>query len=193
MMVEHMPLWMLQLATEAAELGEEMELEDLEEAGGLVSQILGSNLVNILIIVGLLVYLGRNVIGDILANRKAVIMKELNDAKTREQAAAKELAEQKQKLAQAQQEAERIKQQATATAESVRADLLAQAEQDVAKIRATAEKDVASAQEQVIEELRRRIALQALAKVEAELPNRMSDSVHRRFMDQNIQLLGGQG
>ncbi len=194
MIVNGMPLWMIQLAVDAAEVTEELDIDNVDEmaeSASALSSILGSNLVNIVIIVGLLVYLGRNVIGDILAKRRTAIMQELADAEKRKRAAADALANQQQKLAQAQQDAERIKQQANENAEKLRADLLANAEDEIAKMRAAADRDVASAQEQVMEELRKRIARQALDKVERELPQKLTESSQRQLIDQNIQLLGG--
>ncbi|MDX2270746.1 MAG: F0F1 ATP synthase subunit B [Cyanobacteriota bacterium] len=186
-----MPLWIMPMAAEAVDLAE--ELEEAEEAGfGFSSDILGSNLINIAIILGLLIYLGRNVIGEALAKRKAAIVAELEQAEQKKQTALEALADQQQKLAQAQQEAERIKQQAEANAEKLRAELIAQAERDIERMRANAEKDASTERERVIQELRRQIALRALAQVEAELPQRVSESIQGSLIEQGIQQLGGQ-
>ncbi len=186
---------LIRLATEVSELTElEESLESAEESGfGLNPDILGSNLINIVIILGLLIYLARNVVGDVLSKRRAQIIKELEDAEQRQKASMEQLADQQQKLAQAQQEAERIKQQAETNAQRVREELLAQADQDMARMRADADRDVSSQRERVITELRRQLIAQTIAKVEADLPQQLNDATQNRLIDQSIQLLGGQG
>jgi F-type H+-transporting ATPase subunit b len=181
-----LPLWLMPLAVEAVELE-----ESAEEAGIGIQQILESNLINIVIILGLLIVLGRNVIGDILAKRRQEIEQQLRDAEKRKQEALEQLSDQQQKLAQAQQEAERIKQQAETNANKLREEILAQAEKDVEKLRATAERDLEAERDRAIQELRQYITQQALSRVEAELPQRLGSGQHTQLIDRSIQLLGG--
>lgn len=183
--------WMgsIRLATEAAEGLAELALE--EEGGDLVARILNSNLINIAIILGLLIYLGRKVIGETLATRRNAIIQELEAAEQRKQAAMEALSDQQAKLAQAQQEAERIKQQSKANAEKLRADLIAQAEADAERLKANAAKEMAAEQDRVMAELRRRIVQQALAKAEEDLPSHLNDGILHRLVDNSVQLIRG--
>lgn len=185
-----LPHWTLRLATEAAELGEEMQ-EAAEESGLSTEQILDSNVINIVVVAGLLIYLGRNVVGDLLAERRKRIQEDLQRVSATKRGAEEQLADQQQRLTQAQQEAQRIKQEAEANAEQLKQDLSAQIDQDVDRIRAAAERDVTSEQERVAEELRRQIIRQALAKVEAELPQRLDQARQAQLIDQCIQRIGG--
>lgn len=171
------------MATEA-----EVALEG--ESSDLMANLLDSNLFNIIIILVLLVYLARNAIGETLAKRRAAIIEELETAEKRKQEAIAALADQQQKLAQAQQEAERIKQQAQVNAEKLRSELVAQAEADAQRIRANAEKEVAAEQDRVLSELRRRIVLQALAKAELDIPFRLDPDLQHQLINRNVQLIG---
>jgi F-type H+-transporting ATPase subunit b len=179
------PFWMMHVATEVAELE-----PSLPEASGLsVPQILESNLINIVIILVLLIYVSRNVVGEILAQRRSGILQELEAVEKQKKAALETLAIQQQNLAQAQQEAERIKQQAEANAQKVRTDLLEQVERDIVRLRETAEKEVSSEQQRIIEELRLQIVRQALAKAESDLPQHLDPSRQSRLIDYAIQQL----
>ncbi len=185
-----MPAWMLRLATEAAELGESVE-ETAEESGLSTEQILDSNVINIVVVVGLLIYLGRNVVGDLLANRRSRIQSELQQVTERKQGAEAQLADQQKRLAQAQQQAQQITQDAETKAQQLRQDLLAQIDQDVERIRAGAERDVSSEQDRVAEELRRQIVLEALDKVERDLPQQLDQARQAQLIDRCIQQIGG--
>lgn len=158
---------------------------------GLNFDILGSNVINIVLIVVLLIYLGRGLISNILTERKAAILAAIGDAESRQQQALEQLAEQQEKLAQAQQEAERIKQRAEENAKTLREQIALKAEDDIVKLQAAAEREMASERERVATLLRRQIARQALERVEAELPSRLSDDAQSRLIENSIQLLGG--
>lgn len=184
------PLWMVRWATEAAEVGETVA-EAAEESGFSTEQILDSNVLNIVVVVGLLIYLGRNVVGELLANRRAQILAELQKVTETQRGAEEQLADQQQKLTQAQQEAQRISQEAETNAERLRQDLLAQLQQDIERLRAGAEREVSSEQERVAEELRRQIVREALAKAEADLPKQLDGTRQTQLIDQCIQQIGG--
>ncbi len=165
--------------------------EPVVEAAGvsILEAILESNLVNIAIILALLYVLGRRVVGEALAKRREGILEELHQAEQRKQEAITRLAEEQQKLAQAQQEAERIRREAEVNAEARRQELLQQVEQEIERLRARAARDLAAEQEQILQELRRQIVRQALSKVEQELPQHLNEEIHHRLIEQGIQMI----
>ncbi|WP_414411697.1 F0F1 ATP synthase subunit B [Synechococcus sp. O70.1] len=156
---------------------------------GILEAVLESNLINIAIILTLLYLLGRRVVGEALAKRRESILEELRQAEQRKQEALERLAKEQQKLAQAQQEAERIRRQAEASAEARRQEMLQQVEQEIERLRAKAARDLAAEQEQILQELRRQIVRQALRKVEQELPQHLNEQIHHRLIEQGIQML----
>jgi F-type H+-transporting ATPase subunit b len=158
---------------------------------GLNFDILETNLVNLSIVIALVVYFGRGFLGKILGDRKSSIETALNEIEQRKQKAAAALADQQQKLAQAQAEATRIRESATSAAEKTRAEILARAEQDVVRMRESAAQDLNAEQERVINELRQRVAALALARAEQELPGRLNDGAQQQLIDRSIALLGG--
>jgi F-type H+-transporting ATPase subunit b len=168
----------------------------LAEAGegfALNLNLLDTNLVNLAIIIGLLVYFGRGFLGKTLSERRSQIETAIKDAEERKRKAAVALAEQQQKLAQAEAEAERLKAEAAASAQRVRESILAQADEDIERMRAATAQDVASQQDKIIRELRQRVATMALQKVEEQLQSGLSDRAQQELIDRSIAMLGGRG
>ncbi|MFM7471965.1 MAG: F0F1 ATP synthase subunit B [Nodosilinea sp. LVE1205-7] len=166
-----------------------------EEGGiGLNFDILETNLINLVIIIGVLVYFGGKFLGKTLSTRKAGIETAIVEAEQLKKQAAAALAEQQQKLAQAQDEARRILADAEVAAQRSRETILAQAQADVDRLRATAAQDLSTQEARVMRELQQRIAALAIARTEAELPQRLNDELQHNLVDASIAMLsGGQG
>ncbi|NDJ15996.1 F0F1 ATP synthase subunit B [Myxacorys almedinensis] len=167
------------------------ETAEAEGGGfGLNFNILETNLINLGIAIAIVVYFGRSFLTKILGERRAAIEAAIQEAETRKKAAAASLAEQQQKLAQAQTEAAAIQSSAHAAADKMKAEILDKGEQDVRRMRESAAQDLDSEQERVINELRQRIAALALQKAEGDLPGRLDNGVQQRLVDRSIALLG---
>lgn len=163
-----------------------------EEGGiGLNFDILETNLINLAIIIGVLVYFGSKFLGKTLSTRRAAIEEAIAEAEQRKQEAATALAEHQQKLAQVKEEAQRILVDAEQTATRAKESILAQAKADVERMRASAAQDLSSQEARVMRELQQRIAALALERAEGELPNRLNDDVQRRLVDASIAMLRG--
>ncbi|MDX2100821.1 MAG: F0F1 ATP synthase subunit B [Leptolyngbyaceae cyanobacterium bins.59] len=176
------------LATEAsAELAEAAE----EGGFGLNFDILETNIINLAIAIFLLVYLGRKFLGGILTTRKTEIEASIQAAEQRRKTAAAALAEQQQKLAQAQTEAERIRASAEEAAKATREAILAQAQQDIQRLRESAAQDMGTDQDRAIAELRRRVVELSLQQVESQLTGRLDESAQQQLIDRSLTLLGG--
>ena len=162
-----------------------------EEGGfGFDFNILETNLINLAIVIGVLIYFGRKFLGNTLASRRAQIEEAINDAERRKREAVSALAEQQQNLAQAQLKAKEIIEVAQQSATKVREDILVQAKADVERMQAVAAQDMSSQQERVMRELRQRIAELSIARVESELPARLTADVQSQLVDKSITLLG---
>jgi F-type H+-transporting ATPase subunit b len=159
---------------------------------GLNFDILETNLLNLIIIIGVLIYFGRSFLGSKLGERRAGIETTITEAEQRAAKASATLAEAQQKLAQAQAEAERIRTEAQTTAQRAKEEVLTKGTADVEKIKAAAAADLSSEQDRAIAELRQRISAIALQKAEAQLQDRLQDqSVQTRLVDRCIAQIGG--
>jgi F-type H+-transporting ATPase subunit b len=179
------------LALGASLLGSEVANVAEEGGFGLNFDILGSNLVNLAIVIAIVVYFGRNFLGKVLGERQSAIEAAIQEAEKRKKDASVALADQQQKLAQAQAEAEKIRAAADEAAKVARANILVKAEQELQRMREAAAQDLNTEQERIMNELRQRIATLALQKVEAELPSRLNDGVQQQLIDRSIAQLGG--
>lgn len=172
------------LATEAHEA--------VEKGGfGLNFDILEANLINLAILIGILVYFGRNVLTKTLAERRSRIEQAIREAEERQRSAAGALAEQQQKLAQAQAEAERIRKEAEQNAQKAKEAILAKAAEDVEKLKQTAVQDLNTQREKAIAELRQRVAGMAMQRVESQLQSVLDESAQQQLIDRSIASVGG--
>lgn len=166
---------------------------EAEGGFGLNTDILESNLINLLILIGVLLYYGRKIVGNILSERKDKIAEQIEAAAAQERQAAQTLKQEQQKLAQAQQKAEKIIQEARENAEKAKAEIIANGEREVERIRATAVQDLNSEQERAIASLRQRVAELAIERAEAQLNERLNDEAQNQLIDRSIAQLQGGG
>lgn len=168
------------------------EVENVEGSGfGLNFDLLETNLINLIIIIGLLIFFGRKTLGETLASRKAQIQSSIQEAEARKKKAAAQLAEQQQKIAQAKAEAERLIKDAHERAEAAKASILAQADKDIERLKSDAQRDLSSQQERILAELRQRVAELSLERVEARLKSELDESAQQRLLERSVSMLGG--
>lgn len=153
--------------------------------------IFEANLVNLAIIVGLLVVYGRKFISNLLDERKAKIVADLEDAEARAKAAQESLTKAQKDLEQAQLQAVKIRDEAKTSAVKAKEDVLAKGREEIEKLKASAVKELDTEQAKVIVELRQRITQLALEKVESQLRSDLDESTQSKLVDRSISQLGG--
>ncbi len=152
---------------------------------------LESNILNLAILVGVLFFYGRKVVGNILTERRNQITQAIQEAEDKQRTAAAALAKEQENLAQAQKEAERIRQAAQERAKTIKAEIQAQSERDIARLKETAAADLSSEQERVMAQLKKQIAEQAIAQAETQLKAQVDNNAQQRLIDRSIARLGG--
>lgn len=157
---------------------------------GLNSDILETNVINIAIILGLLVYAGRGFLGKILSQRLETIESAITEAEKRKQLAIEQLSDQQEKLAQAQAECDRLQSVAEVDAKAAREAILATVSGDIERLRASAAQEIATEQERVIIQLRQQVAEKALVQVREYLGQNLDDAKQQQLVDRSIALLG---
>lgn len=164
--------------------------EEVSGGFGLNFDILGTNLLNLAIIVSLLVVYGGKFLRNILEERRTKIAEEIKEAEAIEAASAATLAEAKQNLTQAQEKAKTIKAEAEITASRVSEEILAQGNKDIERMKAAAGQELDSERVKVIAELKRTIAVLALQKAEQELKNNLNNDTQGRLISSAVSQLG---
>lgn len=180
------------LMAEATTLNAEVAAE---EAGGLGLNfdILETNLINLVIIIGVLLFFGRKVVGKTLSDRREKIETAIVAAERRAKEASDAIQKQQQNLASAQAEAERIRAGALDSAQKAREDILATAATDVQRLKQAASQDLNSERERAIASLRSSVVAMALQKVESQLQSGIDQDTQQKLIDRSIALLGGEG
>lgn len=153
--------------------------------------IFEANVVNLGIIVAFLVIYGRKVLTNILDERKAKIVAELEDAEARMKKAQKALTKAQKDLEDAKAKASQIREDAQVAAENTKATVLENGREEIEKLKSSAVKELDTEQAKVIAELKYRIAELALAKVESQLRDRLDSKSQSKLIDRSIAQLGG--
>jgi F-type H+-transporting ATPase subunit b len=154
------------------------------------TDILETNVINLVIVLAFLVYAGRGFLGKILSARLESIQSAIADAEKRQKEASDKLAVQQEKLAQAKTEADKLRQQADADAKHAADMILATVDADIARLRESADQEISTEQERVILQLRQQVAEKALASVQSYFDRGLSESTQIELIDRSIALLG---
>lgn len=177
------------LLTAAAEASA-AHASEVEGGFGLNFDIFETNIINLAILIGGLVYFGRKLLTNILTERRANIETELQAAERSAKEAKSALGEAQQKLTQAQAESQRIRKTAEENAQVASEAILAQAARDVEQMKQTAAQDLNAETQRAISELRQQVVAKALQKVESELRLQVDTSTQQKLLDRSITLLG---
>ena len=150
---------------------------------------LETNLINLVIVIGVLVYFLRGFLGGILDRRRQSILKELEDAESRLKKANADLSKAQADLGSAKEKAERIRADGKARAEAIRIDGEKRTIEAMAALKQEALADLNAEGARLTEQLRREAALAAIDKVLAELPGRLDSEAQARLIDASINNL----
>ena len=157
---------------------------------GLNLNPLDTNLINLVIVIGVLVWFLRGFLGGMLERRREAILADLRDAEERLKAADTALAQAQKDLAAAQQKAQQIRVDGQARASAVRAESEQRTIEEMARLRQDATADLNAEAARVTDLLRREAARQAIEKALATLPGKLDADAQARLIDQSINTLG---
>lgn len=165
--------------------------EEVSGGFGLNLNILGTNLINLVLIITFLVVYGGKFLGNILTERRTKIEAEIKEAEALELKAAGALAEGQKSFSQAQDRAAKIKADAEVTAKRVSEEILAQGDREIERMKATAVQELDSERAKVVAELKQTIAVLALEKAEQELKDTLNEETQGKLISNAIGQLGG--
>ena len=157
---------------------------------GLNLNPLDTNLINLVIVIGVLVWFLRGFLGGMLERRREAILAELSDAEQRLSSAGAALSQAQADLAAAQQKATQILADGKARAQAVRAESEQRTIEEMARLRQDAVADLNAEAARVTDLLRREAARQAIEKALTSLPGKLDASAQARLIDQSISTLG---
>ena len=150
---------------------------------------LETNLVNLAIVIGVLVWFLRGFLGGILERRRQAILQELQDAETRLKTATEHLNKAQADLSAAQQKAEQIRADGEARAATIRSSGEQRTIAAMAAVKQGAAADADAEAARIKDTLRREAALAAIDKVLSDLPGRLDEDAQAKLIDSTIKNL----
>ena len=164
---------------------------EVESGFGLNLNILETNLINLTLLVGILIYFGKPLLTNILIERRSKIAEQIQAVEQKQKQAELTLAEEQKKLAEAKETAAKIRSEAETNAQKAKEVILAQGEKEVERLKEMAGKDLSSEQEKAIAQLRERVVALALESAKSRMDNILNDEAQRKLIDSSIAKLGG--
>lgn len=153
--------------------------------------LIETNLFNLVSVLVFLFVFGRKFLNNILTERREAIEVAIKDTEDRQKQAASSLEVAKKNLAQAQAEAENIRQTAITSAASAKAEIAAKAAADIERMQQLAAASTDTEQDKAIAELRTRVTALAMERAEAQLKDLLTASAQTELVDRSIAMVGG--
>jgi F-type H+-transporting ATPase subunit b len=148
-----------------------------------------SNVINWVVLMGLIFWLCSKYLPPVFQSREESIAAELQAAREAKESAQKALADQKEKVARANEESERIITEARQAAQEMRWQIEKQTEKDTAELLNKFEQSLVNERNMAIAEMRA-IAIRAAMKMaEQSLKDAMTDNVKAKMLTQFVEQL----
>jgi len=155
----------------------------------LMHQIFSNNIINWVILVGVIVYFWNKFMPPIFAARHQRIQGAIDDAAHAKRDGEDFLQEQKQRIANAETEAKKILEDAKQTAASMKQQESEVIKKEIAELEKKLEQQIATHRQMVITELRSQAAVAAVRLAEASLPGAITDNVKKGLQERFVSQL----
>nr|YP_009667964.1 ATP synthase CF0 subunit I [Jubula hutchinsiae]QCW58740.1 ATP synthase CF0 subunit I [Jubula hutchinsiae] len=156
---------------------------------GLNTNLLETNLINLGVVLGLLVYFGKGSLSNLLKNRKLTILNTIRDAEERYKEATYKLNQAKNRLQQAKTKADNIRISGLSQMDREKKELIDAADGDSKRLEDSKNATIRFEKQRAIEQVRQQVSRLALERALETLKNRLNSSLHLRMIDHNIGLL----
>nr|QWW92932.1 ATP synthase CF0 subunit I [Delavayella serrata] len=156
---------------------------------GLNTNLLETNLINLSVVIGLLVYFGKGSLSNLLKNRKLTILNTIRDAEERYKEATDKLNQAKTRLQQAKVKADNIRVNGLSQMDREKKDLIDAADEDSKRLEDSKNATIRFEKQRAIEQVRQQVSRLALERALETLKNSLNNELHLRMIDHNIGLL----
>jgi len=165
------------------------QISDL--AVGLNPDIFETNVINITILLGGIIYLGSNALSASLSERQQKILGAIQEAEERLQQAVARLAESEKQLEQAQMVIDSINLDAEKTASQVKSAILNDGKDEIERLTSSAKSQVGTIEAKVRKQISDYVVALALKRVTLQLEGKLNDNLQQQIVDRNISKLSG--
>ena len=151
--------------------------------------IFETNVINLTILVGGLVYLLSGALSDSLNERQQKILGAIQESEERLQEATTRLTESETQLAQAQIVIDSIKTESEATAKQVKSAVLSDGKTEIERLTSAAKNQISTIEAKVRKQISDYVAALALKRITLQLEGKLNASLQQQIIDRNISKL----
>nr|YP_009690731.1 ATP synthase CF0 subunit I [Nephrolepis biserrata]QEG57511.1 ATP synthase CF0 subunit I [Nephrolepis biserrata] len=155
---------------------------------GLNTNILDINLINLILVLGILFYYGKGVLINFLENRKRTILNTIRDAEERQKEASNKLQKARIRLQQAKVKADEIRINGLMQMDREQRDLVDAADEDLKGLEDSKNFAIRFEKQRAIEQVRQQVSRLASERALESLNNRLDYQFHLRMIDYHIGL-----
>ena len=163
----------------------------LDQEFGINTNILETNIINLGVVIGVLIYFGGDILTSLLKTRKDNIVKSLADADDRYQQTIDDLNDAKQILASAKQKAVDINSENIRNIEQRNNFLISKAQEDMKRLEDSQQMTITLESDKVLRKLCAECSQSALMEAMQKVQKRLAKDMylHRKLIDVNISVL----
>jgi len=154
------------------------------------TDIFETNLINLIILVSGIVYLGSNALSAGLSERQQKILGAIQESEERLQEAVARLTESESQLEQAQIVIESIKTDAKTTAKQVKSAILTDGKAEIERLTSSAKSQITTIEAKVRKQISDYVVALALKRVTLKLEGKLNVGLQQQIIDRNISKLG---
>nr|YP_009421143.1 ATP synthase CF0 subunit I [Athyrium anisopterum]YP_010885987.1 ATP synthase CF0 subunit I [Athyrium deltoidofrons]ASR74986.1 ATP synthase CF0 subunit I [Athyrium anisopterum]WJH16217.1 ATP synthase CF0 subunit I [Athyrium deltoidofrons] len=155
---------------------------------GLNTNILEINLINLILVLGILFYYGKGVLINFLDNRERTILNTIRDAEERHKEATKKLQKARIRLQQAKVKADEIRINGLTQMDREQRDLVDAADEDLKGLEDSKNYAIRFEKQRAIEQVRQQVSRLASERALESLNSRLDNQLHLQMIDYHIGL-----
>jgi F-type H+-transporting ATPase subunit b len=156
---------------------------------GLNPDIFETNVINITILLGGIIYLGSNALSASLSDRQQKILGAIQEAEERLQQSIVRLSESEKQLEQAQIVIESIKTDAEKTALQVKGAILSEGKAEIERLTSSAKSQITTIEAKIRKQISDYVVALALKRVTLQLEGKLNANLQQQIIDRNISKL----
>ena len=152
--------------------------------------ILSTNLINLSVVIGVLIFFGKGVLSDLLDNRKQRILNTIRNSEELRGGAIEQLEKARTRLQQVEKEAEQFRVNGYSEIEREKLNLINSTYKTLEQLENYKNETIQFEQQRTINQVRQRVFQQALRRALGILNSSLNSELHLRTISANIGILG---
>lgn len=157
---------------------------------GLNTDILATNLINLIVVIGILIFFGKGVLNDLLDHRKQRILNTLRNSEELRKAAIEQLEKARVRFRKVELEANEYRMNEYSDLERQKQNIIKKGYNKLERVKNNKKETLCFEQERAINQVRQRILQQAFQRALGTLKSSLNSELHSRTIRANIAILG---